>query len=656
MKIKHLLTKTLLVAAGLCLGAGNVWADEINATLDHTAGAQWGSNTGASTVDAEKEHYNNDAASAWAGCAYAKFSYSIPAGHSIVSATLTYSVNQGGKSGRNDIIYYMAKDFDLDWANFAGQTGTDLRNTGNRGGKAVEAAATGGTGDRINLTQDVTNAVRAIYEAGQNYIILQWTGNAGGADLYGKGSATHAPTLVISTTAATLYTATFTETNSLSPTVTIYSDAGMTSTITNGSLADGTTYYFKAVLTGYQDYTGSFTVSGANPSVSFTMTAKAVYSYTVKAVDGSDNNLGTVASGSGYANEEVTYYYPEFVLSGTTLYTKNRNGSNPYWGASGTLDSDNKEFTVTYGNGTIENVVFYKEAEDIEGFTAKTTNNALIRCSAGTGGISTDPVALTTLPAGKYTIFGQVWGTTGLTATVKAGDVTVWELASTGSLVSSTSAEFNLIESTDLTVVTTGGNDNHMLDLIYIVRTGDATTSIPVEIKATGTTFSSAYAIDCDNLPSGVTAYKVTKMTASQVTAVEVSGKVAANTGLILKATAADNYNIPVAATGEAVDGNLLKAAVTATAVEADKAYGLSGGVFKKLEAGDVPAGKAYLLAEDITSAPELTIDFGGATGIADVRSKMADVRSEIYNLAGQRVAQPAKGLYIQNGRKVILK
>ena len=65
----------------MILGATGVWADEITATLDHTAGAQWGSNTGASTVDAEKEHYNNDAATAWAGCAYAKFSYTIPEGH-----------------------------------------------------------------------------------------------------------------------------------------------------------------------------------------------------------------------------------------------------------------------------------------------------------------------------------------------------------------------------------------------------------------------------------------------------------------------------------------------------------------------------------------------------------------------------------------------
>ena len=79
--MKRNLLRTLFLSIMMILGATGVWADEITATLDHTAGAQWGSNTGASTVDAEKEHYNNDAATAWAGCAYAKFSYTIPEGH-----------------------------------------------------------------------------------------------------------------------------------------------------------------------------------------------------------------------------------------------------------------------------------------------------------------------------------------------------------------------------------------------------------------------------------------------------------------------------------------------------------------------------------------------------------------------------------------------
>ena len=34
----------------------------------------------------------------------------------------------------------------------------------------------------------------------------------------------------------------------------------------------------------------------------------------------------------------------------------------------------------------------------------------------------------------------------------------------------------------------------------------------------------------------------------------------------------------------------------------------------------------------------------------------MEDVRSDFYNLNGQRVNQPTKGLYIVNGKMVVIK
>jgi hypothetical protein len=46
-----------------------------------------------------------------------------------------------------------------------------------------------------------------------------------------------------------------------------------------------------------------------------------------------------------------------------------------------------------------------------------------------------------------------------------------------------------------------------------------------------------------------------------------------------------------------------------------------------------------------------------GATGIAAVaKSQEQTANSQYFNLAGQRVAHPAKGLYIVNGKKVIVK
>ena len=46
----------------------------------------------------------------------------------------------------------------------------------------------------------------------------------------------------------------------------------------------------------------------------------------------------------------------------------------------------------------------------------------------------------------------------------------------------------------------------------------------------------------------------------------------------------------------------------------------------------------------------------GEATGISDVRGKMSEVRGETYNLKGQRIANPSKGLYIVNGKKSVVK
>lgn len=53
------------------------------------------------------------------------------------------------------------------------------------------------------------------------------------------------------------------------------------------------------------------------------------------------------------------------------------------------------------------------------------------------------------------------------------------------------------------------------------------------------------------------------------------------------------------------------------------------------------------------------TLMFGAEvtpTGIADVRSKMENVSGAYYNLAGQRVTRPSKGLYIINGKKIFMK
>ena len=66
-----------------------------------------------------------------------------------------------------------------------------------------------------------------------------------------------------------------------------------------------------------------------------------------------------------------------------------------------------------------------------------------------------------------------------------------------------------------------------------------------------------------------------------------------------------------------------------------------------------VPAGKAYMVISDL--ARDFLAFDDETTGINAVQSSGLKADS-YYNLAGQRVAQPTKGLYIVNGKKVIIK
>ncbi len=77
---------------------------------------------------------------------------------------------------------------------------------------------------------------------------------------------------------------------------------------------------------------------------------------------------------------------------------------------------------------------------------------------------------------------------------------------------------------------------------------------------------------------------------------------------------------------------------------------------FYRLTSGKtLGVGKAYLTYSG-SLAPEFFGFDDNTTGVNEVRGQMEDVRGEYYDLQGRRVAQPTKGLYIVNGKKVVIK
>ena len=155
-------------------------------------------------------------------------------------------------------------------------------------------------------------------------------------------------------------------------------------------------------------------------------------------------------------------------------------------------------------------------------------------------------------------------------------------------------------------------------------------------------------------MPSGMEAYTA-KIDGDKVALTKIEGAVPADNAVILKATAG-NYSLPFAASATALSENELK--VSDGSVTGDGSiYVLANknsvtGFYKLASGQKVPAGKAYLTKAG--DAPEFLPFEGGVTGIETV--KAAKANNEIFNLAGQRVAKTAKGLYIVNGKKVVVK
>ena len=191
--------------------------------------------------------------------------------------------------------------------------------------------------------------------------------------------------------------------------------------------------------------------------------------------------------------------------------------------------------------------------------------------------------------------------------------------------------------------------------------------SASATIGSTGwTTFASPYALDLSNMTASegnVKAYYASAVGEYEVTMTSTeSTGVAAGEGLMLKGTAGATITIPVVASGEAIDGNMLKGCTKETVLTANSNYyvmvnnGNDEAEFQSLEenGATIPAGKAYLNA--IANGANLRIVFAGeATGIANIEAAKAE-NGAMFNMAGQRVNGSYKGIVIKNGKKVLVK
>lgn len=440
-----------------------------------------------------------------------------------------------------------------------------------------------------------------------------------------------------------------------------------------------------SVVLGEESFTG---IEGKNPTISedniFVDGKKYIY------VSNDSEEKGAIVDGSVYTltyREAKTYNYSvigkvddvvikEFVkdknFEGETVsspylryvekdgvWYEAARGTSAFYKASTELDSDNQELVIAYKKSDINNVAYFKEAEEIEGLTVSTNQNADVRCSnaAGAYNSSETPVVVTTLPAGTYQLTVGLWGGKD-TQNFKLNDggEEPWTIPFTGSF-QDVSKELVLKAETEISIPKSDAANGRCLDYVLIQKTAESVSVSKVKFATYVPTFNVVVPADAKVYTAKVNEAK------SAVVLTEVSaGFVIAKGTPVLVGAEAGSYNFAASADeATTVADNDLEAATADTKGNGSTIYALveqdGKAVFAPLKEGvAVSVGHAYLELPAASAARFYSIQFGGeTTGINEVNAA-AKADGAYYTLQGVKTSKAAKGIYIHNGKKVVIK
>ena len=223
----------------------------------------------------------------------------------------------------------------------------------------------------------------------------------------------------------------------------------------------------------------------------------------------------------------------------------------------------------------------------------------------------------------------------------------------------------------DATFGEEGAFDNYNKDeMIWIMQPVNEENPLMVEMNkglqdVDGNYYTTMFTEFPYELKDGVEAYYIDAVNDGVAHLTQIEGKVPAMTGVILRSksyAAVSNTLIPVDEEVAAIEGNLLKGTclpmkdaenVSVMRLVAD---GQTGNIVMG-KAGQVAANECYIdTPEDgsnVIIAASQNVD---PTAISLTSTPNTQHPSPIYDLQGRRVVNPTKGLYIQNGRKAVVR
>lgn len=425
---------------------------------------------------------------------------------------------------------------------------------------------------------------------------------------------------------------------------------------------DGVTTPYNATtktytITVYPRYTVTFSVNDAEVE-----RRQATHGAAITVPSPSDNS-GFEFMGWSTSTVALTNVAPSMETLGATITPEN---DVTYYAvfASATVTPDveyTSTFTIKQSSAPSSPYVNNGSSWTWSNVTFQNDNNACIDKTSGS--------ITFTLPAGgkavslNITKTGNAWAGAAAVVLKDASSNTVNTY--TGSSVSFDFTEGTYDESSSYTLTNTTGS-NAWVDHITFVYTADGVsyknycTTVPAHVNIASTAGYTTYvATDNVSFPVGATAYIATAVNPSTIHLDEVVA-VPEGTAVVVKGDKGV-YLLDVEDAGDCddVSGNLLLASTGITSTGTQWALAKLDGVvgFYKVKSGvEIPEGKAYLNIDGGGSVKEfLTFDFD-TDAISDVRSKMDDVRGDIFNLAGQKMNRLQKGINIINGKKIYVK
>ena len=446
--------------------------------------------------------------------------------------------------------------------------------------------------------------------------------------------------------------------------------------IENSPFTESETKYYIA-----DDATMSFQITSDNQVYKVKVREAGNFSWQLRGETSDHTDLGLICSGTQTEGETVNTYYKRYLLKDGTLYglESSKGADKNYFKHHFTVTEDNQVEKLTYTITDITHIVALVEVEDIEGVSTK-----IYLDGRSSGGDNANPngKVMATLSAGSYKIFAcAATGSADRSIVFKCGSTMVGTatLTNTTNCTTTNTDWFSLTGvSNDITAQFNQTSTNGRIDYLYIQQQHETVT----DCDNLGYTFSSTLPLDFSG--TSVRAYIATYDNVNDVVKLTQVNKVPANTGvLIFSNSELTNQSIPVTAEStDDVTGNKLVAvseAMTLSAAEGDNenyvlAIDIEEGkaVFQLVSetSASMSAGQAYLQIPKRTGegARSLRIVFDDeTTGVRSLTpSPSPNGEGSVYTLSGQRlrvgasagmrVVQPTKGLYIVNGKKVIVK